>query len=290
MSSQAWIVEFRGAGFSLPGAPRAVLSDFSLQVASGEIVVLLGESGAGKSAALRLVNGLTAPTAGDVAVEGRLTRDWDVIELRRHIGTILQDDGLFPHFSVAQNVSLVPELLNWERSDIEARTRAMLELMNLPPDEFADRFPHHLSRAERQRVGIARAVAADQPILLLDEPFARLDPLEREQLRDEFEALCRALGKTAIFSTRDLREALLLGDKIGLLCRGRLAFFGSPQEFAVSDDSDVKAYRATMDLPAWIEEETAPSAPLGEVQTVVKEPGLRAKLKRAGRRWKSGRL
>ena len=279
-------VECRGVEFAPPGMGRPVLSDFSLQVAEGEIVVLLGESGSGKTTALRLINGLTRPDAGEIVVENRVTTAWNPIELRRHIGYVLQDDGLFPHFSVAQNISLVPELLGWNPQKVEARAREMLELVNLPPAQFASRFPSQLSGGQRQRVGIARALAADQTILLLDEPFGRLDPLTRENLRDEFDALCRRLGKTAIFVTHDLREALLLGDKIGLLRDGQLAFFGTPQQFALSDDADVKAYRATLDLPAWMVEDEV-------VETVAieaKEPGLRAKLKRAGKRWKSGKL
>lgn len=289
MSSQTWAVECSHVEFAPPGLNRPVLSDFSLCVAAGEIVVLLGESGSGKTTALRLINGLTMPERGEVFVEGRLTREWDAIELRRHIGYVLQDDGLFPHFSVAQNIALVPELIGWERETIAARAREMLELVNLPPDQFAHRFPSQLSGGQRQRVGIARALAADQSILLLDEPFGRLDPLTREKLRDDFARLCRELNKTAIFVTHDLREALLLGDKIALLRDGQLAFFGTPQEFALTDDPDARAYRATMDLPAWM-------APDDEAQTIefaeapaieIKEPGVRAKLKRAGRRLKN---
>jgi len=293
MSSESWAVECRAVEFAPPGLNRPVLSEFSLQVAQGEIVVLLGESGSGKTTALRLINGLTQPDAGEVCVEGHLTSQWDAIELRRHIGYVLQDDGLFPHFSVAQNIALVPELLGWDAAKIEARALEMLELVNLPPGQFAGRSPSQLSGGQRQRVGIARALAADQSILLLDEPFGRLDPLTRENLRDEFEALCRRLGKTAIFVTHDLREALLLGDKIALLRDGKLAFFGTPQQFALSDDADVKAYRATLDLPAWMavpDDDEPPTSVRAVAQTPdveVKEPGLRAKLQRAGRRMKS---
>ena len=298
MSSESWAVECSHVEFAPPGLNRPVLSDFALQVAPGEIVVLLGESGSGKTTALRLINGLTMPDNGEVTVEGRSTREWDAIELRRHIGYVLQDDGLFPHFSVAQNIALVPELLGWQREQTARRAIEMLELVNLPPAEFAGRFPAQLSGGQRQRVGIARALAADQSILLLDEPFGRLDPLTREKLRDDFADLCRELNKTAIFVTHDLREALLLGDKIALLRDGQLAFFGTPQQFALTDDPDARAYRATMDLPAWMMGETATEAEaetsIVEAQSgdvaAVKEPGLRAKLKRAGKRWKSGQL
>lgn len=293
MSSSQWAVECSHVEFTPPGIGRAVLSDFSLQVAAGEIVVLLGESDSGKTAALRLINGLITPDNGEVFVEGRAISDWDAIELRHHIGTVLQDDCLFPHFSVAQNIRLMPELLGWERDKIEARTREMLELVNLPPDQVAVQFPAQLSNSQRQRVGIARALAANQSILLLDEPFGRLDPLAREKLRDDFAHLCRKLSKTAIFATQDLREALLLGDKISLLRRGKFTFFGTPQEFALTDNPDAVAYRATMDLPAWMasDEEFEASGEIalpGAIEIVeVKEPGLRAKLKRAGKRLKS---
>lgn len=290
MSSDSWAVECSHVEFAPPKAARAVLSDFSLRVAAGEIVVLLGESGSGKTTALRLINGLTMPDKGAVSVKGVLTREWDAIELRRQIGYVLQDDGLFPHFSVAQNVALVPELLGWEREKIEERAREMLELVNLPPDQFAPRFPSQLSGGQRQRVGIARALAADQSILLLDEPFGRLDPLTREKLRDDFAGLCRELNKTALFVTHDLREALLLGDKIALLRDGQLAFFGTPQQFALTDDPDAVAYRATMDLPAWMMEDEEIETPIIEhsgAVAAVKEPGLRAKLKRAGKRIQS---
>ena len=251
MSQTPWAVECENVGFAPPGAPRAVLSNFSLQVAPGEIVVMLGESGSGKTTALRLINGLTRPNAGQIRVEGRATSEWDSIELRRHIGYVLQEDGLFPHFTAAQNVALVPQLLGWEPERVAARSSEMLEMMNLSPRQFGHRFPSQLSGGQRQRVGIARALAADQAILLLDEPFGKLDPLTRENLRAEFAALCRRLGKTAIFVTHDLREALLLGDKIALLRDGQLAFFGTPREFAATEDSDARAYRATLELPEW---------------------------------------
>ena len=251
MSSFEWAVECAGVGFAPPGAPRPVLREFSLRVAAGEIAVMLGESGSGKTTALRLINGLTLPDAGEVRVEGRATTQWNPIELRRHIGYVLQEDGLFPHFTAAQNVALVPELLGWEPHRVAARARELLELVKLAPAQFADRFPAQLSGGQRQRVGIARALAADQTILLLDEPFGKLDPLTREQLRAEFAALCRSLGKTAIFVTHDLREALLLGDKIALLRDGQLAFWGTPREFMQTPDKDARAYRATLELPSF---------------------------------------
>ena len=294
MSSKNWFVEYSHVA-CVASASGAVLSDFSLPIAPGEIVVLLGESGAGQTTALHLANGLALPDKGTVTVAGVLTREWNGIELRRQIGMVSQKDGLFPHFSVAQNIGLVPELLGWERAKIETRTREMLELVNLPPDEFAGKFPSQLSPVERQRVSLARALAADQKILLLDNPFAHLDPLAREKLRDDFLQLCHALEKTAIFATSDLREALLIGDKIALLYAGQILFFGTPQEFALTDNPAAVAYRATMDLPAWsapAQNESQTLEIVAEEEPAVewKEPGLRAKLKRAGKRWKSAKL
>ena len=238
---------------------------------------------------MRLVNGLVAPDAGEVRVEGRATTEWDAIELRRHIGTVLQDDGLFPHFSVARNIALVPELLGWEREQTARRVIEMLELMGLPPAEFAHLFPSQLSLEQRQRVGLARALAAEQPILLLDEPFGRLDPLARETLRDDFTVLCRERNVTAIFATHDLREALLLADKIALLRAGQIAFFGTPQEFALTDEPNARAYRATMDLPAWLASEAEAIAPIqtpiaqqSVAVAAVKEPGLTREVETRG--------
>ena len=244
------VVLFQSVRYTPPGAKTPVLSDFSLQVGRGEIVVLLGESGSGKTTAIRLINGLLTPESGKIEVEGRATGAWNPIELRRRIGYVLQEDGLFPHFTVAQNVALVPELLAWPREKKAARVGEMLELVGLDAAQFSARFPAQLSGGQRQRVGIARALAADPPLLLLDEPFGRLDPLTRERLRADFLGLCRRLQKTAVFVTHDLREALILGDKIALLRAGNLAVCASPRLFFDSTDQDAVAYRETLTLPA----------------------------------------
>lgn len=241
-------VHFHNVRYTPPNASKPVLTDFSLEVAPGEIVVLLGESGSGKTTALRLINGLLEPGEGEISVEGRATKNWNAIELRRRIGYVLQDDGLFPHFSVEQNIGLVPELLGWESAKIRQRAGEMLELVNLAPHEFLARYPAQLSGGQRQRIGIARALAAQAPILLLDEPFGRLDPLTRENLREEFKALCKRLEKTVVFVTHDLREALLLGDRIGLLRDGKLAFCGSPTQFLESSDKDAVSYRKILEI------------------------------------------
>lgn len=240
---------FQTVGYSPPGASAPVLSGFSLDVRQGEIVVLLGESGSGKTTALRLANGLLLPDSGHVTIEGRATSDWDGVQLRRRVGYVLQDDGLFPHYSVGRNVGVVPELLEWDAAKIRASTDEMLDLVQLPPSEFRDRFPAQLSGGQRQRVGLARALAGDPPVLLLDEPFGKLDPITREGLREDFAALCRRLGKSALFVTHDLREALLLADRVALLQAGRLIFLGTPDEFTASEEPYVQAYCKTLSVP-----------------------------------------
>src|SRR5436853_3053187 len=218
------IVEFRGVGYSVPRTEgsTSVLRDLSFTVNSGETLVLLGRSGSGKTTALKMVNRLLAPTSGEVLVEGTSTAAWDPIHLRRRIGYVIQETGLFPHFTVAENIGLVPKLEGWDSVRISARVRELLERIDLAPDEFAHRYPRELSGGQRQRVGVARALAADPPVLLFDEPFGALDPVTRHEVRREFTALARDLGKTILFVTHDVREAVELGDHIGLLAGGRL--------------------------------------------------------------------
>lgn len=241
-------VLFHSVTYTPPGAPAPVLKALSFTVAPGEIFVLLGESGSGKTTALRLVNGLLKPDSGHIEVLGQSAGSWDAVQLRRQVGYVLQDDGLFPHYSVGRNVALVPELLGWERDRIRSSADTMLDLVRLPAAQYRDRYPAQLSGGQRQRVGLARALAGEPPILLLDEPFGRLDPLTREALRVEFGELCRRLNKTAIFVTHDLREALLLGDRVALLRDGNLIFQGTPAEFRQSGDPYVQAYCQTLEL------------------------------------------
>jgi osmoprotectant transport system ATP-binding protein len=238
-------VELRGVTFAERGAAPRVDS-VDLSVAPGETLVLLGRSGCGKTTTLRLVNALLLPTAGEVRVGGRATTAWDAVELRRSIGYVIQESGLFPHWNVETNVGIVPRLRGWPAERVASRVREMLALVNLEPDRFARRFPDELSGGERQRVGIARAFAGDPPLVLLDEPFGALDPPTREDVRREFRDLARRFGKTMLFVTHDLREALLLADRVALLERGRLAFLGTPRDLVSSDAPEARAFAATL--------------------------------------------
>jgi osmoprotectant transport system ATP-binding protein len=223
------IVSFQNASARI--ADRAILHHLDLEVEAGETLVLLGRSGSGKTTALKLVNGLFLPSAGEVVVEGTATTAWDPIRLKRRIGYVIQEGGLFPHFTVAENVSLVPRLEGWPRRDIEARVQSLLEQVGLAPDEFAARYPRELSGGQRQRVGVARALAANPPLLLFDEPFGALDPVTRLDLQRQFLSLRRQFQKTAIFVTHDVREALLVATRIALLVNGALNLVGTPSEF-----------------------------------------------------------
>lgn len=219
-----------------------ILRDISLDIALGETVVLVGRSGSGKTTTLKLVNRLLEPTDGQVYVEGKNTMEWDPVVLRRRIGYVIQEVGLFPHFTVRKNVALVPLLNGTPRTEILARSEEVLKLVGLDPTRFADRYPHELSGGQRQRVGVARALAADPPILLLDEPFGALDPLTRSEIQDEFLSLQEKLRKTMLFVTHDVTEAFLLGSRIGLMEEGKLIALGTRDEFLASSDSSVKSF------------------------------------------------
>jgi osmoprotectant transport system ATP-binding protein len=235
------IIEFRDAGYRLPNGPE-LLRGLRLTVRRGETLVLLGRSGAGKTTAMKLINRLHEPTSGQVLIEGRSTPDWDPIALRRHIGYVIQETGLFPHYTVEQNISLVPRLENWPSDRIRARARELLALVGLDPAQFLPRYPQELSGGQRQRIGVARALAADPPILLMDEPFGALDPLTRVELRREFLALQQRLQKTIVIVTHDTSEALLLGTRIGLMESGELKGLYMPKDFLRSTEPVAAAY------------------------------------------------
>jgi osmoprotectant transport system ATP-binding protein len=241
MDSSGAAVEFRDVSYGVD-AGRQILRGLSFQVHRGEILVLLGRSGSGKTTALKLVNRLLETSAGELRVEGRQVREWDAIELRRHIGYAIQEIGLFPHYTVERNITLVPTIENWPKEKIQARLKELLKLIGLTR-EIVVRFPHQLSGGQRQRVGVARALAADPAILLMDEPFGALDPLTRSELQHEFLSVQRQLEKTVLFVTHDLHEALLLGTRIALLDQGRLTSINSPAEFLSSSDPLVRRYR-----------------------------------------------
>jgi len=239
------LVEFREVSFTVNGG-RPIIDRLSLRVERGETLVLLGESGCGKTTTLRLVNRLLTPSSGKVLVEGKATTEWDVIRLRRRTGYVIQEAGLFPHFTVEQNVALIPNLEDWDESLVGQRVRELLALVGLDAKRFADRYPRELSGGQRQRIGVARALAADPPLLLMDEPFGALDPLTRSSLQKEFADLKSSLGKTVVFVTHDVREALLLGTRIALMDAGRIVLLETPAGFVRSENELAKAYLETL--------------------------------------------
>jgi len=238
-------VEFRKVGFEIDG--RVILRDISLTIEPGETMVLLGRSGSGKTTALRLINGLLMPASGEVRVDGKSTREWDPVRLRRSIGYVIQDGGLFPHFSVERNVGLVPRLEAWDETRVQARIADLLTRVGLPDAEFGQRLPRELSGGQRQRVGVARALAADPSLLLFDEPFGALDPVTRLDLQREFLRLRGELGTTSVFVTHDVREAAKLGTRIALLDKGSVVFTGTPEEFHACEQEEARAFLAVLE-------------------------------------------
>jgi osmoprotectant transport system ATP-binding protein len=236
-------IEFREVEYRVT-PERALLSGLDLAVIRGETLMLLGCSGSGKTTCLKLINRLLTPSSGEVRIEGKPAREWDPIELRRRIGYAIQDVGLFPHYTVWENVALVPKLEKWDRQRIADRVEEVLQLVGLPSREFAGRYPSQLSGGQRQRVGLARALAAEPPILLMDEPFGALDPITRAEIQREFRKLQQKLGKTIVFVTHDVGEALMLGDRIALMESGRLRSIDTPREFVQSRDAVAQEYVA----------------------------------------------
>jgi osmoprotectant transport system ATP-binding protein len=234
-------IALRNVSYRLPNG-RSLLAGLNLSISRGETLILLGRSGSGKTTSLKLINRLLESSEGEILIEGRPQSQWDLIRLRRSIGYVIQDAGLFPHWTVDRNVGLVPRLEGWPEARVRERVQQMLALVGLDAAEFAQRFPHELSGGQRQRVGVARALAADPPILLMDEPFGALDPVTRAELQREFRGLAARLGKTIAFVTHDLREALLLGTRIALLSAGRLAGVYSPKEFLRASEPEARAF------------------------------------------------
>ena len=224
-------LEFRQATKLYPGQTEPAVDSLSLEVPAGEICVLVGPSGCGKTTAMRMVNRMIDITDGDILLDGRSVKERKPAELRREIGYAIQQIGLFPHLSVAANIATVPRLLGWSKDRIAARVDELLELVSLDPHETRDRFPAQLSGGQRQRVGVARALATDPPLMLMDEPFGAIDPINRERLQNEFLRLQREIRKTIVFVTHDIDEAIKIGDRIAIMQRGgKLAQYAPPAE------------------------------------------------------------
>jgi osmoprotectant transport system ATP-binding protein len=227
---QAATLELRNVSKRYPGQREPAIGDLSLSVGAGEVCVLVGPSGCGKTTAMRLINRMIPLTSGDILLGGRSVLDREPNELRREIGYVIQQIGLFPHHTVAENIATVPRLLGWPRRRIDERVRELLELIGMDPDEIGSRYPAQLSGGQRQRVGVARALAADPPLMLMDEPFGAIDPINRARLQDEFLRLQEHVGKTVVFVTHDIDEAIKMGDRIAILrARGVLAQYDSPE-------------------------------------------------------------
>jgi osmoprotectant transport system ATP-binding protein len=235
------MVRFDKVTFRYGGRPP-ILDEFDLAIQPGEVLAIVGRSGAGKTTILKLVNRLLLPSAGQVFVEGRGTREWDGIRLRRQTGYVFQDVGLFPHMTVAANVGVVPRLEGWPPARVGPRVAELLDLVGLSPAEYAQRLPAELSGGQRQRVGLARALAVDPKVLLMDEPFGALDPITRTEVRREFTELQRRLKTTVIIVTHDMGEAFSLADRVAVLDVGRMVVCDTPAAVAASKDPRVRAF------------------------------------------------
>jgi len=221
---------------------RTVLRGITLAVGAGETVVLLGRSGSGKTTLLKAINGLAAVSAGEIRFQGKTASEWDPIRMRRRMGYVIQEAGLFPHWTVERNIGLVPRLEEWPEERVAKRVEELLEAVSLSPAQFRGRYPRQLSGGERQRVGIARALAADPPLLLLDEPFGALDPITRLGLQRQFLDLRRRTGHAAMFVTHDVREAMMLATRIALLRDGALEEVLPPEEFRRAAGAEARAF------------------------------------------------
>jgi osmoprotectant transport system ATP-binding protein len=242
LSGQAAEIIFEGVTKQYPGRSTPAVDSLSLTIPEGEICVLVGPSGGGKTTAMKMVNRLISITEGDILIDGRNVNSLDETELRRGIGYVIQQIGLFPHMSVAGNIGTVPRLLGWDRARIDARVRELLELVGLDAEGDRRRYPAQLSGGQRQRVGLARALAADPPLMLMDEPFGAIDPITRERLQDEFLRLHREIRKTVIFVTHDIDEAIKMGDRIAILAEGgRLAQYDTPDRILAEPANDFVA-------------------------------------------------
>ena len=223
------MIALEGLTKRFPGASAPAVDALSLDIGAGEICVLIGPSGCGKTTTMRMINRMIEPDAGRIAIDGRDVTAADPVLLRRSIGYVIQQVGLFPHLTIAENVATVPVLLGWPAARVARRVDELLARVDMPPERYRDRYPRELSGGQKQRVGVARALAADPPVMLMDEPFGALDPLTRAALQDEFLRLLHELGKTIVFVTHDIDEALKMGTRIALLRAGRVVQYARPE-------------------------------------------------------------
>jgi osmoprotectant transport system ATP-binding protein len=240
------MIEIRGLVKHYAGASHPAVDHLTLSVPEGCVCVLIGPSGCGKTTTMRMINRLVEPDAGSIRVAGRDVMQVDPVSLRRSIGYVIQQVGLFPHWTIADNIATVPKLLGWQKSDIAARVDELLALVGLEPATFRARFPRELSGGQKQRVGVARALAADPPVMLMDEPFGAIDPITRARLQDEFLRILRGLKKTIVFVTHDIDEALKMGDRIAILREGALVQYAAPEAIlARPEDAFVESFVGT---------------------------------------------
>jgi osmoprotectant transport system ATP-binding protein len=233
------LIEFRNVTKQYPGAPRPAVDNFSLTVPEGEIAVFVGPSGCGKTTSMKMANRLIEPTSGEILINGTKNTSLNEVELRRGIGYVIQQIGLFPHRTIGENIGTVPRLVGWDARRIRARADELLELVGLDPDTYRDRYPSELSGGQQQRVGVARALAADPPVMLMDEPFGAVDPIARERLQQQFLDIQSRVRKTIIFVTHDIDEAIKMGDKVAVLQEGGiLAQYDAPEALLTRPNSD----------------------------------------------------
>jgi osmoprotectant transport system ATP-binding protein len=233
------MIEFKGVSKTYPGSEKPVVNELSFEVPEGEVCVLVGPSGCGKTTSMRMINRLIEPSEGQILIDGEPNTAMSGTQLRRKIGYAIQQIGLFPHRTIAENIGTVPGLIGWEKGRIRSRTEELLELVGLDPGVYRDRYPAELSGGQQQRVGVARAMAADPPIMLMDEPFGAVDPITRERLQDEFLRIQQEIQKTIVFVTHDIDEAIKMGDKIAILKEGGiLAQYDTPENILSAPNSE----------------------------------------------------
>jgi osmoprotectant transport system ATP-binding protein len=286
-ASHAGVLELREVTKRYERGARPAVSELSLTVPAGEVCVLIGPSGCGKTTALKMINRLIEPTSGEILIDGNPVRRRNPAQLRREIGYVIQQVGLMPHLTIAGNVATVPRLLGWDKARIEARVRELLDLIGLDPDEYAKRYPAQLSGGQQQRVGLARALAGDPPVMLMDEPFSAVDPITRERLQNDFLRLHRTVPKTVVFVSHDIDEAVKMADRIAVMREGHLVQYATPSELLAHPVDDfvadfVGADRALKSLSLTRVEELellpAPLATVGEPIAAVRERVARGEI------------